>query len=107
VLAAKHLLDLAGLHVLVERIEPGGEFAVDRLTGLRPFDEDGQIIGLFLERRDQFAILLESAPALLHFLRVGGILPEVGRGGARVEDGQLLVGAGRLKDSSGDLEPAA
>ena len=39
VLAAEHLLDLAGLHFLIERLERLREFGVDWLARLGPFDE--------------------------------------------------------------------
>ena len=104
VLAAEHLLDLAGLHFLVERVERLRELGVDRLAGLGPLDEHGEIVALLLERRDELAILLEPAAALQHLLRFGLVLPEIGRGGARLEAGQFFVGAGGLKDSSADRQ---
>jgi hypothetical protein len=48
----------------------------------------------------EIAILFEAAAALQDFLRFGLILPEIGRGGAGLEAGQLFVGTGRFKDSS-------
>jgi len=102
VLAAEHLLDLAGLHFLVERVERLRELRVDGLPGLRPLDEDAQVVALLLQRRDEIAILLEPAAALQDFLRLGLVLPEVGRGGFGFELGQFLFGAGGLKDSSAD-----
>ena len=87
VLAAEHLLDLAGLHFLLERIERLAELGVDRLAGLGPFDEHGEIVALLLERRHQIAVLLEPPAALQHLLRFGLIFPEIGRGGARLEAG--------------------
>ena len=106
VLAAEHLLDLAGLHFLIERLERLRELGVDRLAGLRPFDQHGQVVALLLERQHQIAILLEPAPALQDLLRFGLVLPEIGRGGARLEAGQFFVGAGGFKDSSADRQPA-
>ena len=47
VLAAEHLLDLAGLHFLVERVDPGDELVVHRLAGLGPFEQDREIVGFF------------------------------------------------------------
>src|SRR5439155_18790006 len=49
VLAAEHLLDLAGLYFLIERLEGLCEFRVDRLARLRPLDEHAEIIALLLE----------------------------------------------------------
>ena len=97
VLAAEHLLDLAGLHFLIERVERLGELGVDRLARLRPFDQHGEIVALLLERHDEIAILLEPPAALQHLLRFGLIFPEIGRGGARLEAGQLFVGRAASK----------
>jgi hypothetical protein len=106
VLAAEHLLDLAGLHFLIERVERGRELGVDRLPRRRPFDEHGEVVVLFLERENEIAILLEPAAALLDLLRFGRLLPEIGRGGAYVEAGQLFFRTGGLKDSSADRQRA-
>ena len=106
VLAAEHLLDLAGLHFLVERVERLRELGVDGFAGLGPLDEHGEIVALLSQRLDQIAILLEPAAALQHLLRFGLILPEIGRGGARLEAGQFFVRAGGLKDSSADRRRA-
>ena len=97
VLAAEHLLDLAGLHFLVERVERLRELGVDRLARLRPFDEHGEIVALLLERHDQIAILLEPAAALQDLLGFGLVFPEIGRGGARLEAGQFFVGRAASK----------
>jgi hypothetical protein len=87
VLAAEHLLDLAGLHFLIECVEAGRELGIDRLPRFGPLDEDGEVVVLLLQRDDQVAILFQPAAALLDFLRFGRVLPEIGRGGARVEAG--------------------
>jgi hypothetical protein len=87
VLAAEHLLDLAGLHFLLERVERLAELRVDRLPGLRPLGEDGEILAALLQRFRQLALLLEAAPPLQDFLRVDLILPEIRRGGARRQAG--------------------
>jgi len=87
VLAAEHLLDLAGLNFLVERIERLAQLGVHRLAGFGPFDQHGQIVAPFLERPNQLELLLETAAALQHFLGFGLVLPEIGRGGARLQAG--------------------
>jgi hypothetical protein len=102
VLAAEHLLDLAGLHFLIECIERLDELSVDRLAGLSPLDQNGQIVALLPERDDQIAVLLETAPPLQDFLRLCLIFPEVGGGGAPLEACQLFVGSSGLKDNSAD-----
>jgi hypothetical protein len=102
VLAAEHLLDLAGLHFLVERLERLGELGVNRLARLGPLDEHAKIVALLLERQHQIAILFEAAAALENLLRFGLVLPEIVSRRAGIQPGQFFVGAGGLKDSSGD-----
>jgi hypothetical protein len=98
--AAEHLLDLAGLHFLIERFERLAEVLVDRFAGLGPLDEHRQIFALPLQRQHQLAILLEPAAALQDLLRFGLIFPEIGGGDTRLEAGQFFVGPGCLKDNS-------
>jgi len=102
VLAAEHLLDLAGLHFLIERLERVRELGVHGLARLGPFDEHGKVVALLAQRGDQVAVLFQAAAALQYFLGFGLVLPEIGRGGARFEAGQFFLRAGRFKDSSGD-----
>ena len=103
--AAKHLLDLAGLHFHIERLERPGELFVDRFTGLGPLDQNREVVALAAKRLHQFAVLLQPAAALQHFLGFGLVFPEIGRGGARLEAGQLFFGTGRFKDSSANRWP--
>jgi hypothetical protein len=93
VLAAEHLLDLAGLDFLIELIEPLQEFAVHRLAGFSPFDQHSEIVGSLLERQTELAILLETAAAQQDTLRFGLVLPEIGSGCARLEARQLVFGS--------------
>jgi hypothetical protein len=104
VLAAEHLLDLAGLYFLIERFERLRELVVHRLARLGPFDEHSEVVGSLPERQHQVAILFEAAAPLQNLLGFGLVFPEIGRGSARLEAGQLLVGAGGFKDSSGDRQ---
>jgi len=104
VLAAKHLFDLPGLHFLVEGIERLAKLGIHSFAGLGPFDQHGQVVAFLLERSDEVEILFEPAAALQHFLRVGLVLPEIGRRGARLEAGQFLRGFGGFKDSSADRQ---
>jgi hypothetical protein len=106
VLAAEHLLDFAGLDFLFQRLEGLAEFGVDRLAGLGPLHEHGQVVAALPERHHQIVILLEPAAALQNFLCFGLVFPEIGRGGARLQAFQLLLGAGRFKDSSADRRRA-
>src|ERR1700682_1428193 len=92
VLAAEHLLDLAGLHFLIERLQRLREFGVDRFAGLGPLDEPREVVALLPERHDELAILLEPSPALQNLLRFGLIVPEIWRGGPRFEAGQFFFG---------------
>jgi hypothetical protein len=65
-----------------------------------PFDEHGKVVAPLFQRYDQIAVLLEAASSLQDFLGVDLIFPEIGRGGARLEAGQLLLRASGFKDSS-------
>jgi hypothetical protein len=106
VLPAEHFLDLSRLHFLIERIERLAKFCVHRLPGLGPFDQDGKVVALLLDRLDELTILLEPAAALEDFLCLGLVFPEIGGGSARLEAGQFLIGFGTLKDSSADRQLA-
>ena len=77
VLAAEHLLGLAGVDHGRELVEPAGEIVQHRLPAFGPFDEDGEILGAALQRVAQVAILFEPAAALQQFLRARLVLPEV------------------------------
>ena len=105
VLAAEHLLDLAGLHVLLERVQATRELGIDRLARIGPFEQDRQVVGLLPEREDQVAVLLQASPPLQHLLRVGLVFPEIWRRRAGFEASQLLIGFGGLKDSSASRWP--
>ena len=89
-----------------EDLEGLGELGVDRLARIGPFDEHGEVVALLLERQDEIAILFEAAAALLRFLRFRLIFPEIGRGGAGFEAGQLFVWSSGFKDSSADRQRA-
>jgi hypothetical protein len=102
VLAAEHLLDLSGLHLLIESVQRLKKLGVDRLAGFRPLHQDREVVDSLLEREDQIPILLEPAAALQNSLGFGLVFPEVGRGGARLEAGQLIVRACGFKDNSED-----
>jgi hypothetical protein len=106
VLAAEHLLDLARLDLLIEGLEGARELGVDRLARIGPLDEDSEVVALLLERQDEIAILLEAAAPLLDFLRFSLIFPEIGRGGAGFEAGQLFLWSSGFKDSSADPQRA-
>jgi hypothetical protein len=100
VLAAEHLLRLAGIDLHGELVEGAVQVVGDGLPRLCPFDEDVQIVESLAERDAQLAILLEPAAALQQLLRAGLILPEIGSGDALLYAGELGFGAGRVKDGS-------
>jgi hypothetical protein len=104
VLAAEHLLDFAGLHFLIEDVQAVCEFGVDRLAGFQPFGEHRQVVGLLHERLHQIAILLDAPPALQDLLRLGLVLPEIGRCGAGFYAGEFVVESGGFKDSYADRQ---
>ncbi len=106
VLAAEHLLDLAGVDLHLEAVERLREFGVDGLARLRPLDEDGEIVALLAERQHEIAVLLQTAAALQDLLRFSLVFPEIWGGGAGFETVQLFVWAGGLKDSSADQQRA-
>jgi hypothetical protein len=80
------------------------ELGVHGLARLRPFDEDGKVVGLLAERHAEIAVLLQPAAALQDLLRFSLVFPEIRGGGASLEAGQFFVGAGSLKDSSADRQ---
>jgi hypothetical protein len=91
VLAAEHLLDFAGLHLVVERIECLAELALDGFAGVGPFLQDGEVVASLSQRRNQLAILLQTPAALQNALRLGLVLPEVRGGNAGFETRQFFV----------------
>jgi hypothetical protein len=106
VLAAEHLLDLAGLDFLVELVERLAELGIDRLAGAYPLEQHAQIVAALPQRPHQISILFDTPPALQDFLRFGLIFPEFRGGGAGLEAGQFFVETGGFKDSSGDRQRA-
>jgi hypothetical protein len=106
VLAAEHLLDLAGLYLAVERIECLAELALYGFPGIGPFLQDGKVVASLSQRRDQLAIQLQTPAALQDALRLGLILPEVRGRNAGFETRQFFVESRGFKDSSADPQPA-
>jgi hypothetical protein len=78
VLAAEHLLDLAGLDETTELLDAGTELRCDILPLTRPVDEDAKIVCFGFEGGDQLDLLLDSTPALEDFLRLDLVVPEIG-----------------------------
>jgi hypothetical protein len=100
--ATEHLLDLGRLDFLVERVERLCEFRVDAFARPGPLDEDPEIVAFAPKGLNQIAILFQPFAALEDLLGLGLVVPETGRGGARLEAGQLVLWAGGFKDSSAD-----
>jgi hypothetical protein len=100
VLAAQHLLRLAGVDLPTELVEAALEIIDDRLAGLPPLDEDGKVLDTAPQRIAEGAILLQPAAALEQLLRARLVLPEVRRADAFFYLLELFVRAGGVKDSS-------
>jgi hypothetical protein len=100
VLAAEHLLRLAGVDLRGEIVERAREVVLDGLAGFGPLDEHGQIVGTPLQRRREVAVLFQPAPALQDLLRTGLVLPEVRGGDLRFYSRELFGGMCGVKDSS-------
>jgi hypothetical protein len=107
VLAAQHLAGLGLLDVRLELVEPLQEVAVDGFTGLRPLDQDAEIVGAALQRLAGRQFLVQAPAALEQFLGLGGILPEVGMRDAGLDLLELRAMARLVKDSSADRRPAS
>ena len=98
VLAAEHLLGLAGVDDARQLVEAAREILGDRLPGFGPFDEHGEIVGATSQRFAEIAVLLEPAPPLEQLLRGGLILPEVRIGDALFYRCEFFVrGGGRQR----------
>ena len=107
VLAAEHLLDLAGLDLTLQLVEPAGELGFDGFALLQPVGQHLQVVGTTAQRGDEGDILLEPPPALHHLLRLGLVLPEVGLADARFDPGQFFRGACGVKDNSASQPTAS
>jgi hypothetical protein len=102
VLAAEHLLRLAGFDLADQFIEAAREILGHRLPRLRPFDQHREIVDAPAQRFTQVAVLFEAAAPLQQLLGAGLIFPEVGVGDPQLYAGELVGGAGCVKDSSAD-----
>jgi hypothetical protein len=100
VLAAEHLLGLAGVDLGGEVVERTPQIVGHRLAGLGPFGEHGKILEPLAQRFAEIAILLETAPPLQQLLRRRLVLPEVRGTDALLDVLQLAGGMCCVKDSS-------
>jgi hypothetical protein len=101
----QHRPDLGGLHVARVRLETARQLVGDLLALPRPVEQDGQIVALLAQRLGQRLVTLEPPPFLEDLLRRALVLPEVRRGNAGFEVGQLALETGFVKDPSGDRRP--
>jgi hypothetical protein len=106
VLAAEHLLGFAGFDFRGQVVEPLRQVVEDRLTGLRPLDEDGEIVHPRLERIAQLDVVFETSPPLQQLLRRRLVFPEIGLGNALLYLGEFVRRAGGVKGSSADRSRA-
>jgi hypothetical protein len=100
VLAAEHLLGLAGVDLRGQIIERPGQIVGHRLSRFCPLDQDREIVGAALQPLAEIAILFEPATALQQLLRRRLILPEVRIGDARFDEREFVRRLGGVKDSS-------
>ena len=100
VLAAEHLLGFTGVDLRGEIVEGAAEIVGNRLPGLGPFGENGEIFEALAQRLAEVAILFEAAAALQQLLRRGLVLPEVRRRDALFDGLQLAGGMCCVKGSS-------
>ena len=107
VLAAEHLLRLAGIDLGREFVEPAAEVFEHRFPGLHPLHEHGEILHPSPQGIGQVAVLLQPPAALQQLLRACLILPEVRIRDALLYRREFLCGAGRVKDSSADRRRGA
>jgi hypothetical protein len=106
VLAAEHLLGLAGFDLRGQLVEPFRQIGGDVLARLRPFDQDGQIVGAALQRLAQRDVRFERLAPLQNLLRRRLVLPEVGVGGLLFYFCEFVAGPGAVKDSSANPKRA-
>jgi hypothetical protein len=105
-LAAEHLLDLAGVDLGLELVEPAGQIIVHRLPRLEPLGEHGQIVGAARQRGGKVDVVFETATTLLNFLGLRLVLPEVRVGSADIELLELVGRSCSVKDNSAERRTA-
>ena len=109
VLAAEHLLGLAGVDVAATARRGRAAEVVERPARLPRAHSTSTARSSTRRRSDsrEIAVLLEPAPALQQLLRGRLILPEVRIGDALLYGCEFLCGAGGVKDSSADRRRGA
>jgi hypothetical protein len=79
VLAAEHLLGFGGVNLFFERVERLGQFVGDAFAALRPLQQHPDVVELLRKAVAKLEILGEPPLALQGLLRLGLVVPEVGR----------------------------
>jgi hypothetical protein len=80
VFTAKHLLGLGRVDLLRQCVQCLGEIRDHVFAAAGPFEEDGDVVDLFGEAVAQLEVLGEPSLPLKRLLRLGLVVPEVGRG---------------------------
>jgi hypothetical protein len=102
VLAAEHLLRLAGLDFSPELVEAFRQIGDDILARLGPFDQDREIVDTPLQRRTQIEVGFERLAALQGLLGRRLVLPEIRSGRLLLYFREFVGGTRPVKGSSGD-----
>jgi len=79
VFAAQHLLGFRGVHLRLEHVKSVRELRQDVFAAARPFEQDAEVVDLPGEAVAEFEVLGEPPLSLERFLRLGLVVPEVGR----------------------------
>jgi hypothetical protein len=80
VFAAEHLFGFRGVDLLLERVEGLGQIGGDVFTTLRPFEEYADVVDFLGEAVAELDVFRKTALPLQRLLRLGLVVPEVGRG---------------------------
>ena len=78
--AAQHLFGFRGVDLLFERIEGLGQVGGDFFTALRPLEQDTDVVDFLGEAVAKLDVFGQAPLTLQGFLRLGLVVPEVGRG---------------------------
>ncbi len=81
-------------------VEAAREVVTDLLALARPLQQHTEIVPLLPKRLRERLVVLKAPPLLQDLLRGGLVFPEIGRGDARFELGQLFGDTRFVKDSS-------
>ena len=106
VFAAEHLLGFRRLDLGVEGLQRALEVRNDGFTRFRPVDQHADIVDPFGEAVAQRDVIGEAPLALQRLLRLGRVVPEVGRSDLPLELGYLPRIVRVVKDSSACRRPA-